>query len=270
MDGGRMANHGDCGRADAQRVITDFTLRTDCGGRVRIVVHARYQVNNGGRGKGKNAMTHQHQTRWRRSRLAAVAGSLALAGLALAPAFAQPASAARVGRRATAPASVTIWDIQTGDEQKNLDAFAASFNRAHPTIRVQYQWYQNDPYKTKLAIAVGAHRGPDIFMGWGGGILQSYVKSGAVADLTSAFKAAPSWRSRYLPVVMKPVTFGGHIYGVPYENTQPEVIIYNKAIFARYHLSVPKTWPQLQQIIKTLQSHNVIPFALAGKSEWPE
>jgi raffinose/stachyose/melibiose transport system substrate-binding protein len=215
-------------------------------------------------------MTHQHQTRWRRLRLAGVAGSLALAGLALAPAFAQPANAARVGRSAAAPATVTIWDIQTGDEQKNLNAFAASFNKAHPTIRVQYQWYQNDPYKTKLAIAVGAHRGPDIFMGWGGGILQSYVKSGAVADLTSAFKADPSWRSRYLPVVMKPVTFNGQIYGVPYENTQPEVIFYNKAIFARYHLGVPRTWPHLQQIIKTLQSHNVIPFALAGKSEWPE
>ena len=216
-------------------------------------------------------MTHQHQTRWRRLlRLAGVAGSLALAGLALAPAYTQPANAARVGRSAAAPATVTIWDIQTGDAQKNLNAFAASFNKAHPDIRVQYQWYQNDPYKTKLAIAVGAHRGPDIFMGWGGGILQSYVKSGAVADLTSAFKTDPSWRNRYLPVVMKPVTFNGHVYGVPYENTQPEGIIYNKAIFARYHLGVPRTWPQLQQIIKTLQSHNVIPFALAGKSEWPE
>src|SRR2546427_604425 len=97
-------------------------------------------------------MIHQHRTRWRRSRMAAVAGSLALASMALAPAFAQPANAARVGRSAAASAPVTIWDIQTGDEQKNLDAFAASFNKAHPTIRVQYQWYQNDPYKTKLAI----------------------------------------------------------------------------------------------------------------------
>ena len=83
-------------------------------------------------------MTHQHQTRWRRLRLAGVAGSLALAGLALAPAFAQPATATRVGRSAAAPATVTIWDIQTGDEQKNLNAFAASFNKAHPTFHTQY------------------------------------------------------------------------------------------------------------------------------------
>jgi len=201
--------------------------------------------------------------------------SLVLAGLATGVALAPlslPAvgAASHVARHAAAPTTVTIWDIQTGIEQANLNAFAASFNKTHPTIHVQYQWFQNDPYKTKLAIAVGAHRGPDIFMGWGGGILQSYVKSGAVADLTRTFNADPSWHGRYLPVVLKPATFGGHIYGVPFDATTPEVILYNKAIFAQYHLSIPKTWPQLLQIVKALQGHNVIPFALAGKSEWPE
>src|SRR6185437_2981807 len=107
-------------------------------------------------------------------------------------------------------------------------------------------------------------------MGWGGGILKSYIDAGAVADLTSAVNADPAWKNRYTPSVLGPVTFGGHIYGVPYDATTPEVIFYNKAIFKQYNLSVPTTWPQLEQIIKTLQSHNIIPFALAGKTEWPE
>lgn len=208
---------------------------------------------------------------WRRSIIPAVTGSLALTAMVLAPLSAHPASAtARTQARQAAPATVTIWDIQTGDEQTNLNKFAAAFNKAHPSIHVQYQWFQNDPYKTKLAISVGAHRGPDIFMGWGGGVLQSYVNSGAVADLTGAFKSDPAWKSRYLPVVLAPATFNGHIYGVPYNATTPEVVLYNKALFAKYHLSVPKTWPQLQSVVKTLQKHNVIPFALAGKTEWPE
>jgi len=202
---------------------------------------------------------------WRSLTLTGVVASVALAPLSL-----PTTRAAHATHRAAAPVTLTIWDIQTGVEQANLTAFAASFTKAHPNIRVQYQWFQNDPYKTKLTLAVGAHRGPDIFMGWGGGILQSYIKSGAVADLTSAFNADASWRNRYLPVVMGPVTFGGHIYGVPYNNTQPEVVLYNKAMFAQYHLTIPTTWPRLQQVSKTLQSHNVIPFALAGKSEWPE
>ena len=210
-------------------------------------------------------MSTHHRSRLRRS-LAIAAGSLALATLATGPITAHPATAAR----SAAPATVTIWDIQTGIEQQNLSAFAAAFNKAHPTIHVQYQWFQNDPYKTKLAISVGAHRGPDIFMGWGGGVLQSYVNSGAVADLTSAFNGDTAWRSRYPSVVMKPATFGGHVYGIPYNATTPEVVLYNKAIFAKYHLAIPKTWPQLQSIAKTLQQHNIIPFALAGKTMWPE
>jgi len=212
-------------------------------------------------------MTIQRRSRWRRSLVPAVAGSLALASLTLAPASSSPAHAAP---RAAAPANVTIWDIQTGVEQTNLNNFAASFNKSHPNIHVQYQWFQNDPYKTKLTLALGAHQGPDIFMGWGGGILKSYIDAGAVTDLTSAYKADASWNSRYLPVVMDPVTFGGRVYGIPYNNTQPEVILYNKAMFAKYHLAIPKTWAQLGQIDKTLLSHNITPFALAGKSEWPE
>jgi len=206
-------------------------------------------------------MPIQRRSRLRRSLISVAVGSLALASLALAT---LPQA------RAAAPATITIWDIQTGVEQANLTAFAASFNKTHPTIHVQYQWFQNDPYKTKLTLAVGAHRGPDIFMGWGGGVLQSYITSGAVADLTSAYKSDQAWQGRYLPAVMGPVTFSGHVYGVPYNNTQPEVVLYNKAMFAQYHLTIPTTWPQLLQVVKTLQSHSVIPFALAGKSEWPE
>jgi len=139
---------------------------------------------------------------WRSLALAGVA-----AGIALAPLSLPVTRAARVAQRAAAPTTITIWDIQTGIEQANLNAFAASFTKAHPNIRVQYQWFQNDPYKTKLTLAVGAHRGPDIFMGWGGGVLQSYVKSGAVADLTSAFNfAAPPRPHR--PALAKPAGSG--------------------------------------------------------------
>jgi len=64
-------------------------------------------------------------------------------------------------------------------------------------------------------------------------------------------KSDQAWQGRYLPAVMGPVTFSGHVYGVPYNNTQPEVVLYNKAMFAQYHLTIPTTWPQLLQVVKT-------------------
>jgi raffinose/stachyose/melibiose transport system substrate-binding protein len=207
----------------------------------------------------------------RRTRKSALPGrALILAGLLAGSLALSPASAAVQAARSASPVTVTVWDIQQGVQQKEAQAQAAAFNKANPGIKVQYEFFQNDPYKTKLSIAIGAHQGPDVFMGWGGGILKTYVDAGAVADLTAAFNGDAAWKSRYTPSVLGPVTFGGHIYGVPYNATTPEVIFYNKDIFKQYNLSVPTTWPQLEQVIKTLQSHNLIPFALDGKSEWPE
>ena len=197
--------------------------------------------------------------------------ALALAAVVLAmslvPVGTRQAGAAT---HSAAASPITVWDIQTGSEQKALLAMAADFTKAHPGTTVQYQWFVPDPYKTKIAIAIGAHHAPDIFMGWGGGVLGSYVKSGAVVDLTSALTADPAWKNRYVQSVLGAATFNGHIYAVPYNESQPEVVIYNKAIFAKYGLSVPTTWPQLLNVVKVLNSHNVIPFAMAGKVMWPE
>ena len=174
-----------------------------------------------------------------------------------------------VPARAAATTQITVWDIQTGSQQKALQAEAAAFNQTHPDTPVKYT-FQSSTYPTVLSVAMGAHHGPDIFMGWGGGILKGYIDAGDVVDLTSALNADPAWKARYIPSILNGAAFNGHYYGVPYNESQPEVIIYNKAIFAKYGLSVPTTWPQLLQVVSTLKSHNVIPFALGGKAMWPE
>jgi raffinose/stachyose/melibiose transport system substrate-binding protein len=195
---------------------------------------------------------------------------LALAGLLVSSLALSPVAAHVHAARTAAPVTVTVWDISQDPQKSKFIADADTFNKAHPGIHVQIQFFLNDPYKTKLQLAIGAHQGPDIFMGWGGGILKNYVDAGAVVDLTSALNADPAWKNKYTPSVYGPVTFGGHIYGIPYDATTPEVLFYNKDIFKQYNLKVPTTWPQLETIIKTLQSHNIIPFTLDGKTEWPE
>jgi raffinose/stachyose/melibiose transport system substrate-binding protein len=172
--------------------------------------------------------------------------------------------------RAAATTTITVWDIQTGSQAAALQAEADAFHKANPSITVKYNMITNATYDTALNVAMGAHHGPDIFMGWGGGGLKTFVDAGDVVDLTSALNADPAWKARYQAAVLGTASFDGHYYGVPYNGSQPEAIIYNKAIFAKYGLSVPTTWPQLLQVVSTLKSHNVIPFALGGQSLWPE
>jgi raffinose/stachyose/melibiose transport system substrate-binding protein len=165
--------------------------------------------------------------------------------------------------------TVTIWDIRTGAEQKVVQTAVDNFNSTHSNSQVAINYFQNDPYKQKLQVAMGAHNPPDIFFGWGGGVLKSYTNANDVYDMTSDLNADSSWKNRFLPAVMSAVTFNGKIYGVPNSGMQPVLFFYNKDIFNQYHLTPPQTWNDLLQAINTLKQHNVIPIALAGGSQWP-
>jgi len=165
--------------------------------------------------------------------------------------------------------TITIWDIRTGSEQKVVQAITDDFNSKHPNIHAAINYFQNDPYKQKLQVAMGAHNPPDIFFGWGGGILKTYVDANDVYDMTPDLNADPTWKNRILPSVLSGATFNGKIYGVPTSGVQPVLFFYNKDIFKQYNLSAPQTWNELLSIVNTLKQHNVIPIALAGSSKWP-
>ncbi|MCO7098710.1 extracellular solute-binding protein, partial [Pseudomonas aeruginosa] len=136
--------------------------------------------------------------------------------------------------------SVTIWDISTGDQQKLIKDTVQHFDSTHKDISVSVQFFQNDPYKNKLRTAMGAGNPPDIFFGWGGGILKSYVDAGKVYPLPDSVNT-----DKFFPSVMRPVTFNGKVYGVPMLGTQPVLFYYHKEIFGKYNLKPPKTWSEL-------------------------
>src|SRR5438105_13461915 len=109
---------------------------------------------------------------------------------------------------------------------------------------------------------MGAKHPPDIFFGWGGGILKSYVDAGDVYDMTGTLTADSSWKNRYLPSVMAGVTFNGKVYGVPNTGVQPVVFLYNTDLFAKYHLTPPATWNDPRQPIGPLNHKDILPIAL--------
>ncbi|MBX6763814.1 MAG: extracellular solute-binding protein [Rubrobacteraceae bacterium] len=162
--------------------------------------------------------------------------------------------------------SVTIWDISTGDQQKLIKNTVARFDSTHKDISVSVQFFQNDPYKNKLRTAMGAGNPPDIFFGWGGGILKSYVDAGKVYALPQGSIDT----NKFFPSVMRPVTFNGKVYGVPMLGTQPVLFYYNKEIFGKYNLKPPKTWSELLSIVKTLSQKGITPISLAGQNKWPD
>ncbi|MGI9058160.1 MAG: extracellular solute-binding protein [Ktedonobacteraceae bacterium] len=175
----------------------------------------------------------------------------------------------QTGSGGSSAGTIEVWDIRTGNEQKVVQAAAAAYNSAQSAVKVHLDFFENDPYKQKLQVAMGAKNPPDIFFGWGGGILKTYVNAGDVYDLTPDLTADPTWKNKFFPSVMSNAAFNGKFYGIPNAGMQTELFFYNKDIFSKYKLSPPTTWSELLNVINVLKQNNLIPIALAGASQWP-
>jgi raffinose/stachyose/melibiose transport system substrate-binding protein len=165
------------------------------------------------------------------------------------------------------PGGTLAWAVQGGAAKVYADS-VERFNQAHPDQRIELQTFQNDPYKQKLRVAVGAGNPPDLFFGWGGGVLSSYAKSGNVHDLSPEMSQDPAWSNRFFPNVMQSVTFDGKVYGVPIRGVQPVVFFLNKDAFAKAGVQPPKTWQDLLDAIGRFKAAGLTPISLGGASRW--
>jgi raffinose/stachyose/melibiose transport system substrate-binding protein len=192
-------------------------------------------------------------------------GAAAAAALALAACGSSAGSGKNSAGSSTGTA--TMWLVTTGPSPANtaIQNLVSKFEKSHPGDKITVDFIENQSYKQKIQLAMGAGNAPTIFWTWGGGVLQQYIKAGDVQSLGSN----PSWASSFLPSSLGAVTYKGQLYGVPVEGTQPVYFFYNKAIFSQYHLTFPTTWSGLLSTINTLKSHNVTPISLANGDQWP-
>lgn len=63
------------------------------------------------------------------------------------------------------------------------------------------------------------------------------------------------------------VTIDGNIYGLPY-NAWYQGVIYNRGIFEQYHLEVPRTMKELEEVVEVLEANRVTPFAAHFQENW--
>jgi raffinose/stachyose/melibiose transport system substrate-binding protein len=170
---------------------------------------------------------------------------------------------------AVAQTEITFWHAQSdGAGPKMIQDAVDRFEADNPTIKVVVSPVGADAIKDKIKVAIGAGSAPCIFPSWGGGVLNEYVKAGAVFPL-NAYVKKDNYKNRFVPASWSNVTFSGAVYGIPVENSAFAAIWYNKAIFKKYNLKPAKTWPELMTIVKTLNKAKIAPFTLGGSSKWP-
>jgi raffinose/stachyose/melibiose transport system substrate-binding protein len=185
------------------------------------------------------------------------------------PTSTTPPTSTTTASSAATTASDTMWLVTTGPSPANtaVQNLVSSFDKSHPGDTITINFIENQSYKQKIQLAMGAHNEPTIFWSWGGGTLQEYIKAGDVDSLGTTSTA--TYLSDFLPSSLGAVTYQGQVYGVPIEGTQPVYFFYNKPIFDKFHLTFPTTWSGLLTTVSTLKKDGVIPISLAEGDQWP-
>lgn len=162
--------------------------------------------------------------------------------------------------------TLTVWSIAT-----ESDAFHPAYTKAiedfeksHPGVKIKFETFENESYKTKIKSAVAANELPDVFFTWAGGFSKSFVESGKVLELDSYYE---KYKEDLPETSVANTTYNGKLYGSVIA-TPVSMMFYNKKIFEENKVEVPTTWEEWKAVCETLKQNGVTPIGVSAKDTW--
>jgi raffinose/stachyose/melibiose transport system substrate-binding protein len=154
------------------------------------------------------------------------------------------------------PAQVKIWD-----------EVARAYEAAHPGVKVEMQFLENEAYKAKLPTILQSKDRPHVIYSWAGGVLKTQIEAGVLEDITDQVKG---YSDTITPAALAAFTQNGRVYGLPIALSQVG-FLYNKELMAKANVDATaiKTWDDLLAAVKALKAAGVTPIVVGGADKWP-
>src|ERR1700720_1079766 len=166
------------------------------------------------------------------------------------------------------PITVWSWFISSTME-KSIKAF----EEKNPGLEVKYTYYNYSPqYITALKAAAASNSLPDIIGLQPGSLTQQYREQLAALNSHAEKEWGADWQSKIFPVNLKQMGMGNpsgdtNFYILPQES-QILVIWYNKELFKKLSLEIPKTYKDLIAASKKLTGAGYIPLYQGAADGW--
>ncbi|MFS0638778.1 extracellular solute-binding protein [Mesobacillus foraminis] len=159
-----------------------------------------------------------------------------------------------------------LWPAGSSKQQNLIvEDIIKQFESENPDVKVEVEVLENEQYKNKIKVLSSSNELPDVGFTWAAGYLQPFVKGGLFTPLDDVLEGG--LKDSFVPGTTEAYAIDGKTYGLPLElNIAP--IYYNKEIFKKYNLEVPKTYEEFETIVKTLKDNGVAPIALGNKDRW--
>ena len=133
------------------------------------------------------------------------------------------------------------------------DKKIAEFEDLHPNVKINVDQVLNDSYKEKIRVLISSDELPDIFTSWSDSFAANVVSSGRIMPLNEIYEEDKAWSDNIMESQIGSFTFDEKIYGVPF-TIDGKAFFYNKEIFAKNNLEVPKTFEEFVSALETLKN----------------
>jgi ABC-type glycerol-3-phosphate transport system substrate-binding protein len=173
---------------------------------------------------------------------------------------------ADVGAVAEEPGMILMHDKGGNPSyQASLEQFGKVVKEAVGVGFIAMPYSDTNAYVAAVRTALPTDKAPDLFTWWSTYRMKDLIDEGLVADMTDLWD---KHKTEYPRSVRDALTFNGRVYGLC-DLVEYWGVWYNKAVFSKYGLSVPTTWPQFLNVCDTLKKNGVIPMAQTVQGRWP-
>lgn len=171
--------------------------------------------------------------------------------------------------------TLTLWDYEDDTSAMGIAWNAAIKEFEQETgAKVKFEAKAFEQIRTTASQVLNSDKAPDILEYNKGNATAGLISSqGLLTDLDSAVKAY-KWSDKLAPSLQttakyndKGIMGSGHWFGVPTYGEYVE-IYYNKDMFAKYGIAVPKTLDEFESALQTFKDHGVTPLAESA-AEYP-
>ncbi|BBI33432.1 extracellular solute-binding protein [Cohnella abietis] len=170
-----------------------------------------------------------------------------------------------------AKVKLSLWHKFSGDDAraKAMRGIIEQFKQDNPNIDLEVQPIPPDGYATRIKTAAAANELPNIFILPPGTMTKELVNGKLIQPIDDLLSANEEWEKGFLEGSFTDFTVNGGIYSAPLGISPTSFLFYNKSIFDKYSLTVPKTWDELLNAIKIFNDNKITPIALGNKAAWP-
>ncbi|HEX4402263.1 MAG TPA: extracellular solute-binding protein [Galbitalea sp.] len=203
------------------------------------------------------------------ARILAVAAVSACAGLLAGCSASAPQSSAASG-----PTGALQILIGSNDgSNAGFKAIDAAFEKKYPKVKIVLDSVPDQSYASAESSRLTA--GNVDIVTTSIAPVPSYAKSAASSDTQLAQSGGfvnltkESFMKRIIPSLLTTYGIKGQQYAVPLGTGYVSGAFYNKALFAKYHLTVPTTWSKFVSDANVFESHGISMLGIGGKDSWP-